>query len=113
LTEVKKNLGSAVASKKYGSVRMPSAEIMAALDKLEKAAAAEKAAADAKTAAAAEAAAAAEKEAKVAVDQTITASQTAVDSTIPAETPSTTGGRKTKKRGLKRKAKTRRSLFKY
>jgi hypothetical protein len=113
LSELKKNLGSAVASKKYGSVRMPSAEIMAALDKLEKAAAAEKAAADAKTAAAAEAAAAAEKEAKVAVDQTITASQTAVDSTIPAETPSTTGGRKTKKRGLKRKAKTRRSLFKY
>jgi hypothetical protein len=113
LTEVKKNLGSAVASKKYGSVRMPSAEIMAALDKLEKAAAAEKAAAEAKTAAAAEAAAAAEKEAKVAVDQTITASQTAVDSTIPAETPSTTGGRKTKKRGLKRKAKTRRSIFKY
>jgi hypothetical protein len=113
LTEVKKNLGSAVASKKYGSVRMPSAEIMAALDKLEKAAAAEKAAADAKTAAAAEAAAAAEKEAKVAVDQTITASQTAVDSTIPAETPSTTGGRKTKKRGMKKMRKTRRSMFKY
>jgi hypothetical protein len=93
---------------------MPSAEIMAALDKLEKAAAAEKAAADAKTAAAAEAAAAAEKEAKVAVDQTITASQTAVDSTIPAETPSA-GGRKTKKRGLKKMRKTRRParLFKY
>jgi len=124
LTEVKKNLGSAVASKKYGSVRMPSAEIMAALDKLEKAAAAEKAAAEAKAAsdakAAADAAAAAksaEKEAKVAVDQTIAAAQTAVDATIPAETPSTTGGRKTKKRSMKKARKTRRGirapLFKY
>ena len=121
LTEVKKNLGSAVASKKYGSVRMPSAEIMAALDKLEKAAAAEKAAAEAKTAAeaqaATQAATTAEKEAKVAVDQTITASQSAVDSTIPAGTPSTTGGRNTKKRGLKKARKTRRGirkpLFRY
>jgi len=121
LTEVKKNLGSAVASKKYGSVRMPSPEIMAALDKLEKAAAAEKAAAEAKTAAeaqaATQAATTAETEAKVAVDQTITAAQTAVDTTIPAGTPSTTGGRNTKKRGLKKARKTRRGirkpLFKY
>jgi hypothetical protein len=114
LAELKKNLGTAVGSKKFGSVRMPSAEIMAALDKLEKAAAAEKAAVEAKTAAATAAAEAAEKEAKVAVEQTITASQTVVDSTIPAET-SPTGGRKTKKRGLKKMRKTRRParLFKY
>jgi hypothetical protein len=117
LTKLKENLN--VAKVKYGAVAMPSAEIMAALDKLEKAAAAEKAAAEAKAASdakaaadSAAAAAVAEKEAKVAVEQTITAAQTSVDKTI--ETPST-AGRRTKKGGKKKMRKTRRParVFKY
>lgn len=132
LSELKKNLS--VAKVKYGSVAMPSAEIMAALDKLEKAAAAEKAAAEAKAASdakaaadSAAAAAAAEKEAKVAVEETIAASQTAVDATIEKSNapplnanadpfqPSKTGGRRTKRGGKKKMRKTRRParLFKY
>lgn len=131
LTELKKNLSGTKG--KYGSVAMPSAEIMAALDKLEKAAAAEKAAAEAKAASdakaaadSAAAAAVAEKEAKVAVEQTIAASQTAVDATIEksnapplnANAPPfqpLKGGRRTKKGGKKKMRKTRRParVFKY
>ena len=69
------------------------------------------------------AAAVAEKEAKVAVEQTITAAQTAVDATIAAPlnpnaasfvTPKP-GGRRTKKGGKKKMRKTRRPtrVFKY
>lgn len=132
LTELKKNLSGTKG--KYGSVAMPSAEIMAALDKLEKAAAAEKAAAEAKAASdakaaadSAAAAAVAEKEAKVAVEQTITAAQTAVDATIEKPNaaslnpgaasfvPSGKGGRRTKRGGKKKMRKTRRParVFKY
>ena len=127
LTELKKNLSGTKG--KYGSVAMPSAEIMAALDKLEKAAAAEKAAAEAKAASdakaaadSAAAAAVAEKEAKVAVEQTITAAQTAVDATIAAPlNPNAAsfvpdkGGRRTKRGGKKKMRKTRRPtrVFKY
>lgn len=131
LTELKKNLSGTKG--KYGSVAMPSAEIMAALDKLEKAAAAEKAAAEAKAASdakaatdSAAAAAVAEKEAKVAVEQTIAASQTAVDATIEKSNaaplnanadpfqPSKIGGRRTKRGGKKKMRKTRRPrVFKY
>jgi hypothetical protein len=125
LSELKKNIPAAKV--KYGAVAMPSPEIMAALaalDKLEKAAAAEKAAADAKAASdaataavAKDAADTAEKEAKDAVKLSIATSQNEVDATIQAGTPSTTGGRKTKKRGLKKARKTRRGIrkprFKY
>ena len=132
LTELKKNLSGTKG--KYGSVAMPSAEIMAALDKLEKAAAAEKAAAEAKAASdakvaadSAAAAAVAEKEAKVAVEQTITAAQTSVDKTIETPiaaslnpgaasfVPSGKGGRRTKRGGKKKMRKTRRParVFKY
>jgi len=132
LTKLKENLN--VAKVKYGSVAMPSADIIAALDKLEKAAAAtaaaadaEKAAAEAKTAAATAAAAKAETESIIAVKETIAASQTAVDATIEKSNaaplnpgaasfvPSGKGGRRTKKGGKKKMRKTRRParVFKY